>query len=52
MPHIMSQEPPMGEMYCVAFEEGQTRGDDVAVDCDADEVGVVLEFVGVGLEDE
>lgn len=32
--------------------EGQAKGDDVAVDCDADEVGVVLEFVGVGLEDE
>lgn len=30
-PHLMSQEPPMGEVYCVAFEEGQAMGDDVGV---------------------
>jgi hypothetical protein len=52
MPHMMSQEPPMGETYCVAFEEGQAGGDDVAVDCDTDEVGVVSEVVGVGLEED
>lgn len=49
---MMSQEPLMGETYCVTFEEGQARGDDVAVDCDADEVGVVPEVVGVGLEED